>query len=180
MADIFFPSSSRPSTEAVCAIRRCGISIDFSDGKTLRSLDLSERFRGAESDNEKGSREGVRCTAPLLPLSCAWVSSTGGVACLCVDELLSWLCEWGWSPPRHSCCCFPEHGRGSVPGPRRSLHGPAQVADPTARCSGGRFHSRPAAANRTVTLIISHRDEVRQAGVKSQPEPGRAFKGRGK
>lgn len=58
MPVFFFLSSSRPSTEAVCTIRHCGILIDFSDGKTLRSLDLSERFRGAESDNEKGSREG--------------------------------------------------------------------------------------------------------------------------
>lgn len=156
--------------------------------RPLRSLDLSERFRGAESDNEKGSREGGgRHTPPLLPLWCLRARGClpqgeeggGGVACLCGDELLLWSCELGGSPPLHPCCCFSERGRGSVPGARpRSGHGPTQVADPTARCSGGRFHSGPAAANRTVTLIISHRDEVRQAGVKSQPEPGRAFKGR--
>lgn len=29
-----------------------------------------------------------------------------------------------------------------------------------------------------MTLIASQRDEVRRAGVKSQPVPGRAFKGR--
>lgn len=119
MPGIFFPSSLQPSDEAVCTLWRCRISIDFSDGKTLRSLDLSERSRGAESDNEKESWEGeTRCSPPpTVMLACSWVSSTGGVACLRGDELLLWPCERGWSLPCHSCCCFSEHGRGSVPGP---------------------------------------------------------------
>lgn len=116
MPDFFFPSSSRPSSEAVCRIRRCGISIDFSDGKTLRSLDLSERFRGAESDNEKRSRGWGRGVVrfsppPTVMLACPWVSSTGVVACLCVDELLLWPCERCRSSPRHPRCCFSERGR---------------------------------------------------------------------
>lgn len=123
----------------------------------------------------KGAGRGEMCGSPppTVVLACSWVSSTGVVACLCVDELLLWPCERCWGPPRHFCCCFSERGRGSVPGPRRSLHGPTLVADPTARCSSGRFHSRPTAANQTVTLIIFHRDEVRQAGVKSQEEPSK-------
>lgn len=55
---LFFFYSYRPSIEAVCRLRSCRIAIDFSDGKTLRSLDLSEQFRAAASDNEKESREG--------------------------------------------------------------------------------------------------------------------------
>lgn len=61
MPDIFLPSSSRPSAEARLydSARRDFNRFFFSMERPLRSLDLSERFRGAESDNERGSREGL-------------------------------------------------------------------------------------------------------------------------
>lgn len=58
----------------------------FFDGKTLRSLDLSERFRGAESDNEKGSREGRDTRLP---------SSHCG-ACMPVGVFHRGREGWGW------------------------------------------------------------------------------------
>lgn len=49
----------------------------------------------------KGAGRGEMCSSPppTVVLACSWVSSTGVVACLCVDELLLWPCVLGPAAP---------------------------------------------------------------------------------